>query len=180
MATKSTEAVKNVPQNEDPNSPFEGVFHLLRRCVHGHDTDLEAVCHYQDVFGHSCEEELEAAANGELKDVFYRLYDCAYGTVQMVNFDRRHSNYCKNLRDEIAALESDVDDCKAEEERLRKEIQNRDRDIADAAGRINDLKKENEKLFDMNHQKEAIIGQLGNEILKLKAMLWDMQQEVKK
>ncbi len=107
MAAKTTAPAPYIPPEEDPKSPFEGLYHLLRRCIHGHSTLQEDVCHYQDVFGHSCEEDLEKAAESEYKEVFFRLYDEAYGTVQMISFYSKHSKYCRELRERVDDLEAE-------------------------------------------------------------------------
>ena len=178
--TKSIAPARPIPAEEDPKSPYEGLYHLLRRCVHGHDTDIDSVCHYQDVFGHSCEEDLEKAAEGEYKEVFYRLYDEAYGTVQMINFYSKHSAYVRNLRERVEDLECDVEEAKAETERQRELKKSRDNDLADAAKRIEELKAENRKLVDDNAKIADAVTKLAQDLIKHKAMLLDMQQEAKK
>lgn len=177
MATeKSIKTAPYIPPEEDPKSPFEGLFHLLRRCVHGHDTDIESICHYQDVFGHSCEEDHEKAAEGEYKETFYRLYQEAYGTIAVINFDRKHSVYCRNLRDQIEALESDIDDHLEVEKDLRQKIQSRDKDIADAAAKLTELYRENDTLKKEKYALAEAVAKCGNEIVRLKAQLFDTME----
>ena len=178
--TKNTAPAKPIPAEEDPNSPYEGLYHLLRRCIHGHDTDIDSVCHYQDVFGHSCEEDLEKAADSEYKEVFWRLYDCAYGTVQLINFYGKHSPYCRHLLEQIDDLECRTDELKDDCEKLRQERKSRDNDICEGAKRIEELKAENRKLIEDNAKIADTVTKLAQEVIRLKAMLWDMQQEAKK
>lgn len=178
--TKNNVPAKPIPAEEDPNSPFESVWHLLRRCTRGHDTDIESVCHYQDVFGHSCIEDLEKAAEGDYKETFYRLYDCAYGTVQMISFYANHSAWSRKLNDTIDDLQCTVEEQKTEIEKLRQERKSRDNDICEGAKRIEELKAENRKLIEENAKIADTVTKLAQEAIRLKAMLWDMQQEAKK
>ena len=174
MAT--TKNIKIVPPEEDPNSPFEDLYHLLRRCIHGHDTNIEAICHYQDVFGHSSEEDHEKAANGEYKETFYRLYEEAYGVVATINFDRKHSVYARNLHDQIEALESDIEDHLEVERDLRQKIQSRDNDLIDAGKTISNLRCEIASLKDQNRRDADALADIAQEIIRLKVRLFDMME----
>jgi len=177
MATsKNTASTPCIPPEEDPNSPFEGLFHLLRRCVHSYDTDIESICHYQDVFGHSCEEDHEKAAEGEYKEVFYRLYEKAYGAVEMVKFDRKHSVYYRNLRDRIEALECDIEDHLETENDLRQKIQSRDKDISHASETIENLRQELNANKDETKKGYEVIFNQNKEIMRLKAKLFDLME----
>lgn len=178
MATKTTTVpARPIPSEEDPKSPYEGLYHLLRRCIHGHDTDIDSICHYQDVFGHSCEEDLEKAAEGEYKEVFYRLYDEAYGTVQMINFYSKHSAYVRHLHEQIDDLECRVEELKDDCAKIRQERQNRDNDICDARARIEELKKNIELQKKDNDELIKTIFRDAQEIMRLKAALYDMKEK---
>ncbi len=170
-ATKAT-APQYIPQEEDPNSPYEGLFHLLRRCIHGHDTTIEAICHYQDVFGHSCIEDLEKASESEYKETFWRLYDEAYGTVAMITFYGQHSRYCRDLRERLEDLEAETEEQKTYikvcEAKATEEVKRRD----DVEQMLRQEKEDHEK--DMKY-----IFELKNEIIRLKAKLYDMMEEKK-
>lgn len=72
----------------------------------GMDVSNEAVCDYQDMIGHSCEEDLEELANGNYKEAFYRVYGVAYGTVEAIRFHCKHGKKIIELFDRIADLET--------------------------------------------------------------------------
>ncbi len=176
METKTN---SNIPSEEDPKSPNEGLLHLLRRCVHGHETTTEAICHYQDVFGHSSEEEHEKAAEGEYREVFYRLYCEAFGIVETIKFDRKHSVYVRNLRDQIEALECDNEDHEQVERDLRQKIQSRDKDLVDAGEKMRELYLEREALKKEKFELAQAAAKCASEIVHLKARLFDMMEAQK-
>lgn len=72
----------------------------------GLDVSEQAVCDYQDMIGHSCEEDLEELANGEYKEAFYRVYGVAYGVVEAIRFHCKHGKKIIELFDRIADLEN--------------------------------------------------------------------------
>ena len=178
MATTKATAPKYIPQEEDPNSPYEGLYHLLRRCIHGHDTTTEAICHYQDVFGHSCYEDLEKASESEYKETFWRLYDEAYGTVAMITFYGQHSRYCRDLRERIEDLEAETEEHKDIEKDLRQKILSRDRDLVDASKTISDLRCEIASLKDGRRKDAEALADVGKEVVRLKARLFDLMEKM--
>lgn len=163
---------------EDPTSPHEGLFHLLHRCVHGHDTDIESICHYQDVFGHSCEEDHEKAANSEYRDTFYRLYDEAYGVMATINFDRKHGAYARNLREKIECLECDLEDARDEEDCLRKSVQSTEKNLQDAEKTISELRNELQMSKDDVKRHIEVIFEMEKKIVYLKARMFDFMEQM--
>lgn len=171
MATKNTTA-PYIPQEEDPNSPYEGLFHLLRRCIHGHKTDIDSVCHYQDVFGHSCEEDHEKAAEGEYREVFYRLYEEAYGVVATINFDRKHSVYYRNLREQVDDLTDDVEGARQYQKVVEASLENEKKESAKLRQQVNEAASLTTKYVQQ-------IADLENEVVRLKARLFDLMEDTK-
>lgn len=170
-ATKAT-APQYIPQEEDPNSPYEGLFHLLRRCIHGHDTTTEAICHYQDVLGHSCEEEHEKAAESGYRETFYRLYEEAYGVVATINFDRKHSRYARELRER-------VDDLEATCEEQKTYIKVCEAKATDEVKRRGDVETKLRQATEEADRCKKHIHELEDEVIRLKAKLYDMMEEKK-
>ena len=128
----------------------------------------EAIIEYQDMIGHSSEEELEDLANTDVyKETFYKVYGEAYGTVEAIRFYLKHSNKIKDLLEEKADLEADrdlykkyreeaIEENKKSTEMLLKSYRENDnlkKQTSDAESRIKELEAENQalkaKLYDL-------------------------------
>ena len=137
-----------------------------------YDTSIEAAIEYQDLIGHSDLQTLGELANGEFREMFYTVYQIAYGTVDTLKFYAKHSNYCIDLRyekDEATAkleiLQATSEKEREESNKLLDETTNNfiqsEKDLANTRKEAGTLAKENEELK--------------AEIIKLKAKLYDLQ-----
>ena len=137
---------------------------LLKRvkATRGLDTDMESVCNYQDMIGHSTDEELSELANGEYKHEFYWVYSTAYRIEDTLNFYVNHS-------DKIFALRVQCDDLKCTNEELSDELAKRKTELSDIGCKYMQSEKENAELEKENADLKA-------EIIKLKARLYDLME----
>lgn len=75
----------------------------------GMDISPEAICEYQDMIGHSSEEQLTELANSHYKEAFYKVYGYAYGTVEAIKFHCKHGEKIQKILEEKADLEAETD-----------------------------------------------------------------------
>ncbi len=156
----------------DPKSPFEDLFHLLKRSVNGYMIDEESICHYQDVFGHSSIEQLEEAANGPLRETFWNLYFRAYGAAQAIYFHGQHGVTIQKCKDEIDCLNERL----ASEEAEKTNLIKKNRELE---ARIEQLKKDLDiEMFDHVGDRQKL-EEAENEIIRLKAKLFDFMEAQK-
>ena len=145
-------------------SGYNDLVALLKRvkAKRGLDTDMESVCNYQDMIGHSTDEELSELANGEYKSEFYWVYSTAYRIEDTLNFYMHHS-------DKIFELCVQCDDLKCTNEELRAELS--------AAKKA--LSEEQQLYATVNKGKCSLEKEnvdLKAEIIKLKARLYDLME----
>ena len=124
------------------------------------DCSEQAVCDYQDMIGHSSEEELEELANGAFIETFYKVYGQAYGTAEAIKFYCRHSEKIRNIQTDLSETECDRDRYKALYEDQKKLSDKFHSETCEAEQKAHDLEVENTKL--------------NKEIIKLKAKLYDL------
>lgn len=137
---------------------------LLKRvkATRGLDTDMESVCNYQDMIGHSTDEELSELSNGEYKSEFYWVYSTAHRIEDTLNFYMHHS-------DKIFELRVQCDDLKCTNEELSDELVKRKAELSDISCKYMQSEKENAELEKEN-------AALNAEIIKLKARLYDLME----
>lgn len=127
----------------------------------GIDTSIEAVCEYQDMIGHSTEEQLTELANDKnRRRSFYWVYSLAYRVEDLLNFFIKHDESIFNLKQAKDELEADKDELT---EKLRETKE-------DLSKTRNDL-----QLIDIKcKQAEHEVIELKAEIIELKAKLYDL------
>ena len=112
------------------------------------DIDTEAAIQYQDLIGHSNMQELGQLANGEYREMFYNIYQVAYGTIETIKFWAKHSDYCINLR-------YDRDEAEAKKEKAEAELKNKTEDYNTITGLLTNANKAIEEMHEV--QKAAQI-----------------------
>ena len=145
-------------------SGYNDLVTLLKRvkATRGLDTDMESVCNYQDMIGHSTDEELSELANGEYKSEFYWVYSTAYRIEDTLNFYMHHS-------DKIFELCVQCDDLKCTNEDLSDELAKRKAELSDIGCKYMQSEKSKAELEKENADLKA-------EIIKLKARLYDLME----
>lgn len=126
-------------------------------------TDVESVCMYQDIIGHSTIEENADASNGENKELFYRIYGIAYGTVAAIKFHCQYSNKICELIDTKNDFEAALDIKTAE--------------VIQANKKISELIDEKNKLsFELADANNRLKG-YENTVKELKVKLYDLMTQ---
>ena len=124
------------------------------------NVDMQKICEYQDMIGHSSDEQLTELARGDYKEAFYRVYDLSYGITETIRFYYSHSAKIEELKYKVSELQADLEDAKKlSEDRFHTCEKFRDK-YDDMLTKNNDMHKENERLTAEN--------------LTLKAKLYDM------
>lgn len=151
---------------------YEELVKLLNKvqATGGLDVDEKSICEYQDMIGHSTQDQLRELANGNLKESFYRVYGHSYGTVEAIRFFTKNSD---KLYDILAERDNAVID---RDEALEK-LENQKQKIAD-----NFLKAQNaldaaeeEKAARLKAEEDLKKAQ--DEIIRLKARLFDLMEK---
>lgn len=128
------------------------------RCI---ETDTESVCSYQDMIGHSTEEQLTELANDDkTRRAFYWIYSLCYRVDDLLTFYVKHDENIFKLRLERDTLLND----KEELQSYRKTYEQSINDLED------DLHAEKEKRENAESENERLKA----EIIKLKAKLYDL------
>lgn len=150
---------------------YEDFVQLLKEvqgsCGHILNCSNESICEYQDMIGHSSEEQLTELANGIYKETFYRVYGLAYGTCEALRFYVKHSEKINEILAKNSDLEADLEAEKFYREEDKKEIM-RLKSLCNQAARE---KEENDKK--LKKAEEEIKAQ-AEEIKELKAKLYDL------
>lgn len=133
----------------------------------GLDVSCEAICEYQDMIGHSCEEDLAELANGPYKEAFYKVYGYAYGTVEAIRFHCKHGEKIRELFDAIADWEEKHARISEANKLLNEQLDNR-QDMAEK------FREAWEKEKTEKEKAQARIAELEKENQALKAKLYDM------
>lgn len=133
----------------------------------GMDTDETSICEYQDMIGHSSQEQLTDLATGNYRESFYRLYCAAYGVINTLRFYWNFSDKCNSLREVAADREAEIDKLNflLEEEQKATKEQKASREEVQTG--YADLVK------DYNEAKRKTEEQAA-EIIQLKAKLYDL------
>ena len=131
------------------------------------DTHEEKIVEYQDMIGHSSEEELDELSRSQYRAAFYRVYDLSYGTAETLKFYFNHSETIRRIMEEKAGLEADRDkyqfiiqdlNSKIEKahdqaEKMREAWEEAEKKRKEEGGRITELEAENQalkaKLYDL-------------------------------
>ena len=151
---------------------YKDLLELVKRvqATGGMDTDEKSVCDYQDMIGHSTDDQLRELANGDYKHAFYRIYGCAYGTVGAIQFFTQHSDKLDQiLRDRDEAI-CDREDALVKLEKQKEKVAE---NFLKAQNAIDDLEKE--KAARLETEKELQAAQ--DEIIRLKARLFDLMEK---
>ena len=136
------------------------------RATGGIDTNIEFVCHIQDLIGHSTFEDLEKLS-AEYKETFYRVYDVAMGTEATIRAWRDYSNYCRNLREKLEDYEDEIWAYKADLENANTKAKEWEKSATAYQADLKASEIEKKALSAELDKKDA-------EILKLKARLYDL------
>lgn len=123
-------------------------------------TDMEYICYMQDCIGHSTIAENIEASNGTQKELFYRIYGIAYGTVEAIKFYCLNSEKVNEMRTRLADQEADLEYIKSEEARHKKLFDNKVEEV--------------ESLTIENASLNQSIKEYQEEIIRLKARIYDL------
>ena len=131
------------------------------------DIDTEAAIQYQDLIGHSNLQELGQLANGDYKEMFFNIYQVAYGTIEAIKFWAKHSNYCIDLRYE-------KDEATARKEIAEAELKARTDDYNTISGLLTNANKAIEEMHEVQKAAQIELDAQRAEIVALKAKLYDL------
>lgn len=148
---------------------YKDLCELLKKvqATGGMDCDQKSICDYQDMIGHSSEEQLADLANGIYKEAFYRVYGISYGTIEAIRFHCKHG-------EKIAAILEENDSLKCDYEALNIKYIDTDKKYHDAIGKAESARQD-------ALQKDSEIEALKRELeaikannTELKAKLYDL------
>lgn len=130
-------------------------------------TDEASIVEYQDMIGHSTEEDLEELSNGMYKEAFYRVYGAAAGVIEAIRFYHKHGQKMIDMRDRLYMLET-------EDEKQREKIEKLQEIGSEWIEKTEKMRQawEAEKAAKM--EALARIAELEAEAQALKAKLYDM------
>lgn len=131
-------------------------------------TDNEAILEYQDIIGHSSEDENEKVSNGVLAEIFYRVYGEAYGTVAAIKYYLSHS-------DKLCDIQYELGEAKALNEKHKKRIEELEESYNTKVKQCCELETKLREAQQNLTVRERNLAGKDEEIIKLKAILWDMQ-----
>ena len=144
---------------------YEELVKLLNRvqATGGLDVDEKSICEYQDMIGHSTQDQLRELANGNLKESFYRVYGHSYGTVEAIRFFTQNSNKMYDLLLERDELKADL------------EIANKDIDkyMLESSKNYKAMIQERQE----KEQAQDDLKKAQDEIIRLKARLFDLMEK---
>lgn len=147
---------------------YDSLEELLKevKSTRGLDTNIEFICHVQDLIGHSSIEDLDRLSH-EYKHTFYWVYNTAEGIENTIKFFAEYSNYCNNLRAELSEAEADRDKFKfLWQEEEKKSLQYAKERNTEQATNI----KTGAALSDLEAKNKALEA----ELITLKAKLYDL------
>ena len=128
------------------------------------DVSDAAICDMQDMIGHSTVQELrELSNNDQYKPTFYRIYGYAYGTVEAIRFFTKNSDKLDQIireRDEAICDRDDLTD-----------------DLNKVNEKVKSIELENRELTRKLETTNAIIDSQAQEIIQLKARLYDLMNK---
>jgi predicted transcriptional regulator len=133
----------------------------------GLDCDQASVCDYQDMIGHSTQEQLKDLSNDVYIRAFYRVYGLAYGTTEAIKFYMQNSDKVYNILLERDGLKCDLEEMTDKYDHAMLEVKKN----FDTAARMRD-EWEKEKTEKENIKKDLEKAQA--EIIELKAKLYDL------
>ena len=131
-------------------------------------TDNDAILEYQDIIGHSSEQENEEVSNGVLAEIFYRVFGEAYGTVAAIKYYMTHS-------DRVYDMQYNLGEAEAKAEKYEKRIAELEKTYSEKAKECCELETKLRETQQNLTVKERNLISKEDEIIKLKAILWDMQ-----
>ena len=144
---------------------YEELVKLLNKvqATGGLDVDEKSICDYQDMIGHSTQDQLRELANGNLKESFYRVYGHSYGTVEAIRFFTQNSNKMYDLLLERDGLKADL------------EIANKDIDkyMLESSKNYKAMIQERQE----KEQAQDDLKKAQEEIIRLKARLFDLMEK---
>ena len=146
---------------------------LVKRVARERRLDLndDAIVQYQDLIGHATVEENQELANTpELMETFYWIYGAAYGTVAAIKF------YLNNS-DKIADLQCEKEEYKAKAEKTAKELETARGSIKELEGQLHETVRDMDGMSREVEDLKSIIDDDQTEITRLKALLFDLQEE---
>lgn len=142
---------------------YNDLVKLINRvnATNGINTDEASVCDYQDMIGHSTEEQLTELANDDkTRRAFYWIYSLCYRVDDLLAFYIKHDDNIYKLRLERDTLLND-------KEMLQDNCKIYERSINDLEDDLHEEKTKRETAERENEELKA-------EIIKLKAKLYDL------
>ena len=147
---------------------YENLEELLKevKATHSLNTEIDFICHVQDLIGHTAYDELPTLAS-EYKETFYRVYDTAEGIESTLRFFAQNSKFSVELQEKLADAEADRDKMKfLLSEEQKKSLQ--------YAKERNEAEAKNIKLSAKNSDIKSENDRLKAELTALKAKLYDL------
>lgn len=151
---------------------YEDLVKLLNKvqATGGLDVDETSICEYQDMIGHSTQDQLRELANGSLKESFYRVYGHSYGTVEAIRFFTKNSDKLYDILGERDELKADLEDLKDElKAQKSKTEENWDKAQKMHEAWMNEKAEKEQAQDDLKKAQE--------EIIRLKARLFDLMEK---
>ena len=142
--------------------------HLVELCkrtkaTKGLDTSIDRVVEYQDMIGHSTENELADLSNSEYKKEFYWIYSTAYRIEDTINFYVNHSEKIAAMVNENIDLKDDLEEEKSKNVELSEKYKT--------------AKNNYDNAFHENAVLKTTIEMLKSDIINLKAKLYDLSNK---
>lgn len=128
--------------------------------------DDNAVVEYQDMIGHSTEEQLAELANGVYKEAFYRVYGVAYGVIEAIRFHCKHGEKIIDIIRRNDELQADVED-------LTDTLKKKDKQISEKQETAEKFRQGYEKALADIKAAQARAEKAEAENIALKAKLYD-------
>ena len=144
----------------------------ITAATHGLNTDIESITIMQDIIGHTSIDEVANIANGPHKETFYWIYGECYGTVEAIKYYVNNSETLENricdrideaVSEERNKAEKKLQDSKDEYLKMCDSRNEYRRKFAEASGKLDNA--------------ELKIADMEAEIIKLKAMLFDLMNK---
>lgn len=137
----------------------------------GLDVTDAAICDYQDMIGHSSEEQLAELANGKQNETFYRIYGVAYGTIAAIKFYCKHSNKLAEIIEEHDEARLDAEE---EAEKQKEAAERWEARYNEQFSRREEAEASGCRLIDENVTLAKELEDERREITELKAKLYDL------
>ena len=151
----------------------------ITAATHGLNTDIESITIMQDIIGHTSIDEVANIANGPHKETFYWIYGECYGTVEAIKYYVNNSETLENrICDRIDEAVSEERNKAEEDQKSGKEEPNHSKDeYLKMCDSRNEYRRKFAEASGKLDNAELKIADMEAEIIKLKAMLFDLMNK---